>query len=283
MQILESDSSDGALRALSERLHGSFGIYYRDPGKGVSLCLADRIASRPIYKFWDGKRWIISSHANAIAFMVPEIKIDPGALGAFLLYAGPLEPRKSLYGGVEALTPGSITKLGDAGAVEESRWYRFCHKPDNQMSLPAWIDLAAERLTHSASRIARQSKRPVIFFSGGVDSRLAAAVLKSAGANPLLVTLGDSRNIEVRVAQQAAKALDMKHVVILRDNHWVLAVFAKTRVRDRRKFPLGARPFCRRHWQTLVRNTRATLSFWAISVKPSASCYVRREWTRAGR
>jgi hypothetical protein len=227
LRNLESDCSDRALRALLERLHGSFGIYYRDSRKGVSLCLSDRIASRPIYKFWNGKAWIISSHANAIAFMVSDVKIDPGALGAFLLYAGPLEPRKSLYGGVEALTPGSVAKLGDAGAVEESRLYRFCHRPDNAMSLSAWIDLAAERLTRSASRIARQCERPVVFFSGGVDSRLAAAVLKSVGANPLLVTLGDSRNIEVRVAQQAAKALDLEHVVILRDNHWYLRSLPK--------------------------------------------------------
>jgi hypothetical protein len=227
LEALEADCSSAALASLLPRLHGSFGIYYRDFKKGVSLCLADRMASRPIFRFWDGKRWIISSHANVIAFVVSSIKFDPGSLGAFMLYAGPIESRKSLYSGVEACAPGSIARLTRTGTIEESQWYRFSHRPDNRKSLSGWIDLAAERLTRSASRIAKQCERPVVFFSGGVDSRLAAAALKAAGARPLLVTMGDANNIEVRVARQAAQALDLEHIVVLRDKHWYLRSLPK--------------------------------------------------------
>ena len=219
---IEVDSSASALATLLDRVHGSFSFFYRDSRRGVSLCATDRVASRPLWKMWNGTGWIISSHANAIAFAVPSVKVDFGALGAFMLYGGPVEPRKSLYAGVEAILPGSVVKLCKNAGVEESRWYRFRHQADEHLSLSAWIDLAAERLVCSASRIARQSERPAVFFSGGVDSRLTAAALKAAGANPLLVTLGDSRNLEVGVSERAAKAMSLQHVVILRDKHWYL-------------------------------------------------------------
>ena len=115
LQALDTDSSNTALAALLDRMHGSFTIYYRDFRRDTSLCLVDRVASRPLWKYWDGKGWIISSHANAIAFVAPGVKVDPGALGALFLYSGPMEPHKSLYAGIESMLPGSIVKLGEAG------------------------------------------------------------------------------------------------------------------------------------------------------------------------
>lgn len=227
LESIESDSSTAALATLLDHIHGSFSIFYRNLRKGISLCLADRIASRPLWKMWDGTGWVISTHANAIASAVPSTKADLGALGAFLLYGGPVEPRKSLFAGVTAIPPGSVVMLGKAGALNESRWYQFRHQADNSRSLSDWIELAAERLVCSASRIAAQCARPVVFFSGGVDSRLTAVALKAAGANPLLVTLGDARNLEVRVSEQAARAMGLEHVIILRDKHWYLRALPK--------------------------------------------------------
>jgi hypothetical protein len=139
-----------------------------------------------------------------------------------MLYEGPVDPLKSLFAGVEAVGPGTILRLGGNSSAQESRWYRFQHQPGPSMSVSAWVDLAHESLLRSAKRIARQCPRPAVFFSGGVDSRLVAAALQAAGADPLLVTLGDSRNVEVRVAEQAAQAMGLKQVVIKRDPRWYL-------------------------------------------------------------
>ena len=62
----------------------------------------------------------------------------------------------------------------------------------------------------------------MIFFSGGTDSRLAACAVKAAGGDPLLVTLADSANLEVKVARQAARALGCRHRVFLRDRLYYL-------------------------------------------------------------
>ena len=221
-ESIEADASQAGLTALLTRLHGSFAVFHRNARRNLSLCLADRVASRPLWKLWSREGWIVSSHPMAIAAAVSSLEVDRGALGAFLLYGGPVQPRKSLFQGVLAAGPGSIVRLGDAGSAEEASWYRYRHRPEGNRSISSWVDLACERLVHSASRIAGQCDRPVVFFSGGVDSRLTAVALRAAGANPLLVTLGDSRNLEVKISERAAAAMGLQHIVILRDKHWYL-------------------------------------------------------------
>jgi hypothetical protein len=226
-ESIDTDSSMQALTVLARRIHGSFAVFHRDFTRRVSICFADRVASRPLWKARSGDAWIVSSHPIAIAAAVPSVELNLGALGAFLLYGGPVQPWKSLFEGVEAIRSGSITRLNGTGTKEQTLWYRYLHQPENNRSMSSWLDLTCERLLRSASRIAQQCDRPVVFFSGGVDSRLTAVALKAVGANPLLVTLGDARNIEVRVSELAAAAMGLQHVVMLRDKHWYLGGLPK--------------------------------------------------------
>jgi len=77
-----------------------------------------------------------------IAAAVPAQEVNFGALGAFLLYGAPVQPRKSLFDGVEAIPAGSIVRLGGAGSTEETLWYRYRHQPGNNRSISSWIDFA---------------------------------------------------------------------------------------------------------------------------------------------
>jgi hypothetical protein len=220
LRMLDGASSNAAIAQLLKRLYGSFGIFYRNTVRDETICISDRVASRPLWRKWNDPGWIVSSHPMAIAMSGWTPSFDPAVLGAFLLYGGSIEPTHSLFADVKAVPPGTIMRLNRKGSVEEHRWYQFRHQPDHQRSVGNWVDLAVERLVRAASRLVRGSRKPTIFFSGGVDSRLTAAALKAAGGDPLLVTLGDGRNLEVRVASMAAKALGLRHKVVLRDKHW---------------------------------------------------------------
>jgi hypothetical protein len=219
---MERDNSRARLSALLDRLHGSFGILYYDRVSRMMLCMTDRVASRPIWYGCDNLGWTISSHAVAVALCCDKVKMDPGSVGAFLLYGCPVEPNKSLFSGVKAVPAGTIMRVRDVAHVEMWQWYRFRHVPDNRLPMSGWVEIAAEKMVRSAARIIKYCKEPAIFFSGGVDSRLAAAGIKSAGGNPLLLTLGDGRNLEVRVAELAASSLELAHRLILRDKHYYL-------------------------------------------------------------
>jgi hypothetical protein len=219
---INEDESIEALAKWLNGLRGSYAIFYRNVVRDLALCITDRVASRPLWRRWQRSSWIVSSHPTTIALSVPSPRFDPIALGSFLVYGAAVEPRRSLFQDVEGTPPGAIVRLGAQRMCKEYRWYGFHHEPDDHLSLTGWVDLASERLVGAASRLVRGGKSMAVFFSGGTDSRLAAAALKTAGGNPLLVTLGDSNNLEVRVARLAAKALGLPHKVVLRDKHWYL-------------------------------------------------------------
>ena len=220
-QIDGMESLEALAEWLSE-LHGSFGFYYRNNERDITYCIADRMASRPLWRRWHNAGWLVSSHPTAIALSLPSPKLDAGSVASFLLYGGPVDPCKSLFQGVEGTPPGTIVRLDAQGKHNEYRWYSFHHQPNNDLSLTEWVNLTSERLLSAASRLVQSGENLAVFFSGGTDSRLAAAALKAAGGNPLLVTLGDGENLEVKVARKTAKALGLRHKVIWRDNLWYL-------------------------------------------------------------
>lgn len=222
LQCLDEDCSRGALSVLLDVCYGSFGIFYRNVLKGITLCISDRMASRPLWTYWTGSGWLASTHSSAIAASVPKAPMEPGALAAFLLYGGPVDPSKSLVNGLRAMSPGAIIHLQPQGRSETTRWYRFLHRPDDKVSVKGWVDLVSERLVCAAARLTRISKSPAVLLSGGTDSRLIATALQAGGARPTLLTLGDGWNLETRVARQVAKALGLPHQLILRDPHYYL-------------------------------------------------------------
>lgn len=217
-----SADSDEALKSILCRIYGSFGIVFRDYVRDLTICVTDRVSSRPLWRRWQGSGWTISTHAAAVALSLESPRIDLPGIGAFLLYGGPLTPSRALFRDIYAIPPGSILRLGSTGGCDVLRWYQFRHRDDKDLSLDEWSKLVGDRLVRAATRIGRHCRAPAVFFSGGTDSRLTASAMKSAGLSPLLVTLGDSKNLEVRVAQLASSALRLNHIVIIRDQHWYL-------------------------------------------------------------
>lgn len=215
-------NSDKDIEKLLKRIYGSFGIVYRDQASDITICATDRVASRPLWRSWQRSGWVISSHTTAIALSMQSLSFDLAGLGAFMLYGGPVVPTRSLYNGVIGIPPGSIFRFDNQGEYISHRWYQFRHQEDKTLSIADWSRSVADKLVKAAERIGRHCRKPAIFFSGGTDSRLAASAMKSSGINPLLVTMGDSTNLEVRVSQLASKALGLDQIVVIRDRYWYL-------------------------------------------------------------
>lgn len=215
-------ASSQDLAALFERAHGSFSVLYRSAKSGRLICVTDRVASRPLWFYKRDGVTALSTHPSAIAAALRLSTFDKAAIASLLLYGGPVEPRVSLFKGVSGIDPGSLWELEDQAEPERRRWFTFRHNPDARLSRSEWTRLAAERLTTAAHRILELDANPVLFFSGGTDSRLAAAALKAAGGNPFLVILADSANTEVKIAGRAAKALGLQHEILWRDRLWYL-------------------------------------------------------------
>ncbi len=222
LRRLDAGLSLAELEELAVGLRGSFSLLHYQPGTGIVRVVSDRLASRPVWRVSLSDGWIFSSHAAAAAQVAGAAALDLGAAASFLLYGCPLDPTRSLFQGVESIREGAVFEFAPQGSAESRTWYRFRHSPEEGRSRREWGRLAAQRTIESARGLLAISPRPAVFLSGGVDSRIAAAGLRAAGAEPLLATLGDSVNLEIQVAKRVASALGCEHELILRDSRWYL-------------------------------------------------------------
>ena len=222
LQIFDRETSVHRMMEIAASIHGSFSIVYCNLVEERTYCITDRIASRPTWVRKIRNAWAISSHVRPIAEINGDHELDLGSLGSFLLYGGPIEPTKSIYKNIRAVREATVEVLPLAGDPQARPWYTFRHIPDEKRSYREWVDLASQHVRRAAARIVNTTRTPLVFLSGGVDSRLTASALRSAGGTPLLVTLADSENLEVRIAKKIAESLTCKHETILRDRHWYL-------------------------------------------------------------
>lgn len=203
-------------------LYGSFSFIYVSFKEQTVYTMTDRLSSRALWYKCTGDDLLVSSHSIPIARMSQNVRYSPGSLGAYLLYGGPVEPTKSLFSGIFCQREGTLLKHKHGSDSAETTWYKYHHTPDKNRSIKSWVQLSSERFVKAAERMLKTTSKPLLFLSGGVDSRLAGAALIAAGGSPLLCTLGDSMNLEVRVAKAVAKTFQCQHEIIIRDDEWYL-------------------------------------------------------------
>ena len=169
---LPQDDLAVAMGKAMQDASGSFSLVYVDATKGDVVIGTDRIAARPMWYKRSGSGCLISSHATAIAQILPRSSFDLGALASLLLYGGQADPSFSLFAGVRAVREGTIMTFSGDREVTTRRWYKFQHRPDRKLSYRGWVDLISCRLKEAAERTLRVSPDPMVFLSGGLDSRL---------------------------------------------------------------------------------------------------------------
>ena len=212
LEHIDQHPSLERIRKLPDKLYGAFSIIYVD-GEGQSAyIITDRVAARPVWVKSLKNLHIISSHTMAAAWFSNDLEYDLGGLASLLLYRCQVEPTKCLYRGINAVPEGTVASISTPSGMKNYRWYRFKHSPDEKTSYKGWLDLASQSLCRGAERILKTSENPLVFLSGGIDSRLTASALRAAGGKPLLATLGDTENNEVKVARKVAASLECDRV-----------------------------------------------------------------------
>jgi hypothetical protein len=222
LSLSRSLSSDKDERSRTiENLNGSFTllcINYND--KSVYL-VSDRFASRTIWRTYQDGTWLFASHPVLLWLAIGKhYALDPAALGSLLLRARPSVDRSLLTVGQRNL-PGYIHTLHYDGKEESTRWYRPQYEPLKGKSLGEWGDRLATTLKTSTGRLKPIMSKPLLFLSGGLDSRLALAALATE-FDPLCVTLFDGENFETKTARLVAKAVGTQHHTVLRDKAWYI-------------------------------------------------------------
>lgn len=209
------------LARFAAQLNGAFAILYLEPTRRILRVITDRLATRQVWGGRSSNSSYFSSHSTAVSHEAHLSDPNLGALASVLLYGGCIEPTAALFDGISSQPAGTVSANNLSGEVERKSYYRFMHRPERR-SRREWTGLAVNSLCTAAQRQVDVWGTPVLFLSGGVDSRLVGSALASIGCEPLSVTIGDSPNLETRVAERIAAVLGTRHHLHLRDKHYYL-------------------------------------------------------------
>ncbi|MDE2349025.1 MAG: asparagine synthase (glutamine-hydrolyzing) [Gammaproteobacteria bacterium] len=213
----------GGVGCLS-RLNGMFAFAIWDRTLETLFLARDRVGVKPLYYSAGSGRFGFASRPGALTMLLGEadLAVEPQALRVYL-ELGFIPPPLSFQRGVRRLEPGHYLIAGrGAGGATDVRIRRYW---DFRMIPPerSWLDRPEGELVEELDALIRDavairllSDVPLgAFLSGGIDSALVVAGMRSAGvAAPQTFTIGfeESAYDESAAAAGIARHLGVSHV-----------------------------------------------------------------------
>ena len=206
----------------AERLRGMFAFAIWDEREKKLLLARDRLGIKPLYYaattgLLDGGILFASEIKAVLASGFVAAKVDPGAIRVFL-QLGHIPPPWTAIREVKPLEPGHIGIWKD-GHFKTRAYWRFPQPNKRSLSLsPQKVTAELREILVDSSRLQLMSDVPIaLFLSGGVDSAVLGALMRSAGAERLTaLTIGftESEFDESQESQESAELLGIPHRVI---------------------------------------------------------------------
>jgi asparagine synthase (glutamine-hydrolysing) len=170
------------------------------------VAIVDRLASRPIFYYQDPEHLILSSDIRAI-LGVPGVdcSVDLESLAQFVRIQTVLG-NHTLYREIRTLLPGTVLRASSQKSdIQIHRYWSMEPLSPFEDEEDAIRGVQAAFLK-AGQRIAKGTKRGGILLSGGLDSRLVLAILKSNAKALEAFTFGSEFTDEIRVAEAVARS-----------------------------------------------------------------------------
>ena len=195
-------------------LKGFFSLAIWDGREERLHLVSDRRGLRPLY-WWKGEDSLLfaSEIKGLLAGGAPAVR-DPRGLADFLVFGFPLGTR-TLLEGVRCLPPGAILTFGPEGRKEEKVWHRLFYSWDrgNRRKVREWADRLEGAFR--AAGPAMVGKKTAVPLSGGMDSRVAAALVHAQGKKAFACTIGSEGSKDLTLGRETARRLGWDHEAVL--------------------------------------------------------------------
>lgn len=196
------------LLALLKQFNGSYAIAVDSPHR--VLVVADRIRSIPLFYSEKSDVVCISDDAYRLRGHTGQEVDEPSAV-EFLL-SGYVGGPETLVKGIRQVRAGEVISFEKDGAKKSAFYYRFRnYRPQNrpESKLLDTLDGIFNRVFFRLKKsTVDQGLRIVIPLSGGLDSRIIAAMLKRQGVtDAICFTYGRRNNLEARISGRVASEL----------------------------------------------------------------------------
>jgi asparagine synthase (glutamine-hydrolysing) len=176
-----------------ERLNGIFAFAIWDKKTKELFCARDHMGVKPLYYFWDGKRFIFASEIKAILEQDIPRKLDIEALNRFMRVLYAPEPN-TMIKGVYKLPKGHFLTL-KGRSMKIQRYYEK-RKTDGHIK----YEEARNKVRNTVqSAVERQLVADVpvgVYLSGGIDSSVVLASVAKIKNNVKTFSIGFDLEVE---------------------------------------------------------------------------------------
>jgi asparagine synthase (glutamine-hydrolysing) len=200
-----------------DRIDGMFAIVIWDASRQELRLYRDRPGIKPLYYFYDGRRFAFASELKALekALTAAELAVDGTACYDFLGYRYVPAP-KTLYRRCHKLPPAhELVYRPATGELHSPRRYWRLQVPERPRT-PSLAECCDELRALIATSVAEQMIADVplgFFLSGGVDSSVVVAAAASTGTRVATFSIGfDSDAVsETPFAREVATSFGTDH------------------------------------------------------------------------
>ena len=160
-------------------LRGAYQLVIADQRDQSLLAITDRRNTRPLFvrESADGAV-LLSPEQRVTAAWPPALDaLSATAMGEYLL-RGTYYDNRCLFKGVRKLPQASMLRITGTGSVQKTWWQYRIQLADNESRSTAELTAeGGELIEQAVVRSLGVLKRPLLFLSGGVDSRLVLGAL----------------------------------------------------------------------------------------------------------
>jgi hypothetical protein len=205
-----------------QELNGSFSLLAYNSILNEYYLVADRIASQPLYYFWNKNFLYFSPEVKALTCIPGSPnKINYSALGS-LIASGHLLNGQTLYQDIHSLGGGTTLRI-KGQTIQKQAYWQFSPGVDSNNAPEDLNNILSNLIKESVRFSLSEKNTSALFLSGGVDSRaLLGSYLdqkKWVEANVCTVSWGLNENKEgsdAYIARQMASKLPLSHIFLER-------------------------------------------------------------------
>jgi asparagine synthase (glutamine-hydrolysing) len=172
-------------------IDGDFAVVIWDAHRRQLFCARDRMAARPLYYHWDGRRFAFASELHAI-LSLPWVNeaLNEGMLAEILTPFEQLSRDETFWVGVLRLVAAHRMSVTSEGIKTDEYWVPELTKEIRYRHLDDYVAHYRELLFDSVRRMSRSHRPLACEVSGGLDSSAVFAVAEDLRRNGRLLAPG---------------------------------------------------------------------------------------------
>jgi asparagine synthase (glutamine-hydrolysing) len=198
-----------------KQLRGMFAFAIWDRRDRKLFVARDRLGIKPLYYFFDGKKFLFGSEIKTIlAYPGVRAEFNPATIAEYLAF-GYISGEVTMFRGIKKLLPGHTLELNERGELTiQSYWDMPFGGETPSRSRDYYVKTYRELLEECVTSHLMSDVPLGVFLSGGLDSSAVAALTTKIRKEPIetfAVGYGEDAFSELPFARQVAEHIGSKH------------------------------------------------------------------------